>query len=133
MARSAENFTILTLEKAKNGCKSNKINENINKLRNMHRYFVSQKAYFFPVSLFFSKSLILPPPRGRLRPEYSPLYFFMLLLQFLAIRVNVLPQLHPVFSFVLRIRQMVRAVKQQIRIKMPRSGNLLHFYQFDAY
>ena len=49
MARSAENFTILTLEKAKNGCKSNKINENINKLRNMHGYFVSQKAYFFPV------------------------------------------------------------------------------------
>ena len=61
MARSAENFAILTLEKAKNGCKSNKINENINKLRNMHGYFVSQKAYFFPV---FAWSLFPPPPRG---------------------------------------------------------------------
>ena len=58
MARSAENFAILTLEKAKNGCESNKIDENINKLRNMHVHFVSQKAYFFPV---FGHILNLPP------------------------------------------------------------------------
>ena len=49
MARSTENFAILTLGKAKNGFKSNKINENINKLRNMHGHFVNQKAYCFPV------------------------------------------------------------------------------------
>ena len=37
-------------------------------------FFLSQRAYFFPVSLFFSKSLIIPPPRGvRKRPEYPPL------------------------------------------------------------
>ena len=46
MARSTESFAILTLEKAKNGSKINKINENINKLRNVHGYFMSQKAYF---------------------------------------------------------------------------------------
>ena len=36
-------------------------------------FFLSDGAYFFPISLFFPKSLIFPPPRGLKRPEYPPL------------------------------------------------------------
>ena len=69
MARSAENFTILTLEKAKNGCKSNKINENIYKLRNMQGYFVSQKAYFFPVFAWMLLAKIFMVARGNKKKD----------------------------------------------------------------
>ena len=47
MAGSAKNFATLKIGTAKNGWKSNKIDEKVDKLRNMHGHFVSQNAYVF--------------------------------------------------------------------------------------
>ena len=67
MARSTKNFAILILETAKDGCKSKKkINENINKLRNMHGHFLSQK----PKGLFMVSMGVLSPPFINLIPPF---------------------------------------------------------------
>ena len=67
-ARSAKFFQILPF-------KLLKIHEKGKKLLNNCKKYYQGRAYFFPVSLFFSKSLFLPPPPGggRCRPKYLPL------------------------------------------------------------
>ena len=64
MAQSAKIFATFKLKTAKNKCKINKIDENVDKLRDMHGNSVSQEAYFSPVFAKIPKIHIYPHPQG---------------------------------------------------------------------